>query len=226
MSRLVQALRAIARHEVGLRSYCELGVVSSVFDSDDADDAQSVSVQLKDSGLTLPRVPVATGLTGVGALPRVGDVVLVLFPRGDLGSAVVTSQIYSDKRRPPTFKRDEAALVWPGDADDVDADAIRISVQAGSKRSVTVSLGGDKDASLSISDGEILLQAGGVRIKLAHGSSSDGTVEVSAGGSELRIAQDGDVSVEAAGTLKLKGQKVTIEGDTQVTINGQTVEIN
>ena len=35
-----------------------------------------------------------------------------------------------------------------------------------------------------------------------------------------------DVSIEAAGTLKLKASSIKIEGDSSVTINGQTVGIN
>jgi phage baseplate assembly protein gpV len=227
VSRVASAIQAIARHEIARRPFCELGTVTSVFDADDGDDAQSVSLQLKDSGLPLPRVPVATGLTGAGALPRVGDVVLVLFPRGDLASAVVTGQVYSDKRRPPSFTRDEAALVWPGDSDDPDKKAVRVSVKAdGSARELSVTLKGDLDARLTVSDGTIELASGGVLVRLHHGSDSDGTVEVTAGGSQLTLKQDGDVTVESAATLTLKGQKVVIDGQTQVTVNGQTVEIN
>jgi hypothetical protein len=40
------------------------------------------------------------------------------------------------------------------------------------------------------------------------------------------MAQDGDVSIESAGNLTLKGKKVAISGDNEVTINGQKVEIN
>ena len=83
MSRVAHLLQAIARHEIAARPACELAVVTSVFDTtDDGDDGQSVSLKLKDSGLPIPRVPVASALTGAAALPRVGDVVVVLFPRG------------------------------------------------------------------------------------------------------------------------------------------------
>jgi phage baseplate assembly protein gpV len=227
VSRVAQALQAIARHEIDRRPFCELAVVTSVFDSDDGDDAQSVSVKLKDSGLAVPRVPVASALTGAAALPRVDDVVLVLFPRGDLASAIVMAQVYSDQRRPPQFKKDEAALVWPGDADDVDGKAVQISLKAdGSTRQLDVKLGGDLDAQLTVTDGEVTMKAGGVTVRLHHSSDSDGTVEITGGQSQITLAQDGDVTVQAAGTLNLKGKEVAISGDTKVTVNGQTVEIN
>lgn len=227
MSRLAHVIQAFARHEVERRTYCELAVVTSVFDGDDGQDAHCVSVKLKDSDLPLPKLPLASGLTGAAALPREGDVVVVVFPRGDLSSGVVLSQVYADERRPPPFTRDEAALVWPGDSDDPEAKAVELRIRAdGSKREVKIVLGGDKDAQVSLTDGVLELKSGGVQLKLSHTSSSDGALELTAGGTRIRLDQDGDLTVEAAQTLTLKGAKVAIEGDSQVTINGQTVEIN
>jgi phage baseplate assembly protein gpV len=228
VSRVVAALQAIARHELERRTFCELAVVTSVFDAkNDGDDGQSVSLTLKDTGVPITRVPVATGLTGVGALPRVGDVVLVLFPRGDLASAIVAGQVYSDARRPPDFERDEARLVWPADADDPDKDAVSVSVKGGgAARGLTIELGGDLDAKVAVTDGAIELTSGGVKVRIAHSSGSDGTVEVAAGGTRLLLQQDGDLTAESQGTLTLKAPQIVIEGDTSVKVNGQTVEIN
>jgi hypothetical protein len=117
--------------------------------------------------------------------------------------------------------------VWPGDVEDPEKEAVDIRVFSdGSKRSFTVALGGDKDALMSVSDGSIDLTAGGVQLKISHSSDSDGTVDVTAGGTKISVAQDGDLSIEAAGTLKLKAPTIKIEGDTEVKINGQTVDIN
>ncbi|MBV7335207.1 hypothetical protein KFU94_44600 [Chloroflexi bacterium TSY] len=148
-------------------------------------------------------------------------------PRGDLSSAIALGQVYSDERRPPVFTRDEAALIWPGDAEDPEQEAVDLRLFAdGSERSFTVSLGGDKDASLSISDGKVELNAGRVQVQLDHTSDSDGVVNVAAGGTKISLAQDGDLTIEAAGTLNLKATSIKIEGDTEVKINGQTVDIN
>ncbi|MEX2262652.1 MAG: hypothetical protein WD696_11915 [Bryobacteraceae bacterium] len=227
MSRVVEAIQAIARHEADQRPWCELAVVTSNFDDGDGPDSHSVNVTLKDSGVSVPRIPVASFATGAAALPRQGDVVVVAIPRGDLASAVVIGQVYSDQRRPPTFTRDEVALVWPGDADDPEAGAVDFRIRAdGSSRSLTIALGGDKDAKLTVSDGTIQLLAGGVEIKLNHSSSSDGKISIAGGGSKIELAQNGDITIQAAGTLKLKGSSIKIEGDSSVTINGQTVGIN
>lgn len=227
MSRVVDAIQAIARQEAGRRPYVELGVVTSNFDSDDGDDAHSVSVKLKDSGLAISKIPLASTVSGNAALPRQGDVVLVLMPRGDLSSAIAVAQVYSDERRPPRFTRDEAVLVWPGDSDDPENKAVDIRVFSnGSERSVTVTLGGDKDAALKVENGSISFTAGGVQMTLGHSSGSDGKVEISAGGTKIELAQDGDLKVESAGSLILKATSIKIEGDTEVKINGQTVGIN
>ena len=227
MSRLVDMVAAIARHETLRRPVCELAVVTSNFDDADGPDSHTVSVEFKDTGLALPRVPVMSGLTGAAALPRQGDLVLVLLPRGDLTSAVVIGPVYSDQRRPPAHSRDEVALVWPGDAGDPEAEAVNLRVLAdGSKRAVTIALGGDKDAMLSIEDGAISLTAGGATVKLSHSSGSDGVVELAAGGTRIELKQDGDLTVESATKLVLKATNVEIEGQAQVKVNGQIVEIN
>ncbi len=227
MSRLVDMVAAIARHETQRRPVCELAVVTSNFDHADGPDSHTVSVEFKDTGLALPRVPVMSGLTGAAALPRQGDLVLVLLPRGDLTSAVVVGPVYSDQRRPPGHSRDEVALVWPGDSEDPDAEAVDLRVLAdGAKRAVTVALGGDKDAMLSIEDGAISLSAGGATAKLSHSSGSDGVVELAAGGTRIELKQDGDLSIESATKLVLKATNIEIEGQAQVKVNGQIVEIN
>lgn len=226
MSRVIDALQAIARHEIDRRPLCELAIVTSVFDGD-GPDAQSVSVTLKDTGLAIPRVPVVGPLSGEVALPRVNDMVLVLFPRGDLSSALVTGLVYSDNRRPFAATRDEVGLEWPSGTDDPDAKTVRVTTAGGdAPRKFSITLAGDIDAMLTLTDGTLEFVAGKVKLRMSHGSDSDGAVEIAAGKTTVRMAQDGDVSIESAGNLTLKGKKVAISGDNEVTINGQKVEIN
>jgi phage baseplate assembly protein gpV len=226
VSRVIDALQAIARHEIDRRPLCELAIVTSVFDGDGA-DAQSVSLTLKDTGLAIPRVPVVGPLSGEVALPRVGDMVLVLFPRGDLSSALVTGLVYSDNRRPFSATRDEVGLEWPSGTDDPDAKTVRITTAGGdAARKFSITFAGDIDAMLTLTDGTLEFVAGKVKLKMSHSSDSDGAVEISAGETKVSMAQDGDVSIESAGNLTLKGKKVAISVDNEVTINGQKVEIN
>jgi len=227
VTRLVNSLQAVARYEIERRTYCELAVVTSVFDGDDGDDAQTVSIRMRDSGEVITRVPVAMPLTGLAALPREGDVVLVAFVHGEPSSPVVVGQVYSDARRPPQFKKDEAVLQWPGDTDDPDAGAVMMVVKSdGSDREMRIALGGSKDALVRVADGSVELTSGGVSLALTHSSSSDGTAVLSAGGTKLELAQDGALEITSATDVKIKATKIELNADVSLKINGQIVEIN
>lgn len=227
MSRIAHILQAMARHEVDRKPFIEFAVVTSVFDDESGPDAHTINVKLKDSGLPITKIPVATLVSGAAHLPRVGDVVVLAFPRGDLGSAVMVAQVYSDERRPPPLTRDEIGLSWPGDSDDPETKAVSLRIRAdGSDRELAVTLGGDKDAALRVADGLIELRSGGATIEISHSSSSDAAIELSAGGTRVRLDQDGDLTLESSANVTIKGRQVAIEGETQVSINGQIVEIN
>lgn len=222
MSGIGAALSALARDAAGRSASLELGIVTAQFDT--GDDALSVSVQLKDAGLTLPKLPVLGWASGVAALPRIGDVVLVAFPRGDLASGIVIGTVHSDHRAAPAFKADEVALVWPGDADDAEKDAaqLRIDGSAGARK-ITLKLGGDSEAALVIAEGKATLSAGDLTFTLDAGA---GEAKLEGGGTSIALKKDGDVVIEAAGKLTLKGAQVEIAGDATVKVNGQMVEIN
>ncbi len=225
MSRLASALTAAARHEVERRSFVEYAVVTSVFDS--GDDAQSATVQLRDTGEVLPRVPVAVPVTGLAALPRVGDVVLVAFPGAQLASPIVIAQVYSAVRRPPEATADQVRLVWPGDSDDVEAEAIDIAIRAGGgEREVRIGLGGDDDAAVTLSSGHVEITSGGVAVRLGHGSASDGTVAVSAGGTTIELGQDGDLKITSATKVTISAPQIELDADVSVKLKGQTLELN
>jgi phage baseplate assembly protein gpV len=215
-------LRGLARDEGARRSFVELAVVTAQFDS--GDDAHTVSVRLKDSDLALPRLPVAGWASGVAALPRIDDVVLVVFPRGDLASGIVLATVHSDHRAPPKFKADEIALIWPGDADDHEAEAAQLRLD-GTKdaRRITLKLGGDTEASLVLDEGKATLSAGQLTLTLDAGSEE---ATLAAGGTRIALKQDGDLVIEAVGKLTLSASQVEIKGDASVKINGQTVELN
>lgn len=225
MSRLAAALTSAARYEVERRSFVEYAVVTSVFDS--GDDAQSATVRLRDTGEVLPRVPVAVPITGFAALPRVGDVVLVAFPGAQLASPVVIAQAYSDARRPPTATADQVRLVWPGDTDDAEGEAVDVVIQAGDGgRELRLGLGGDDDATITLSSGLVELTSGGVALRLGHGSASDGTVEIEAGGTSIQIGQDGDLAIASATKISLSAPQIELDADVSIKLQGQTLELN
>jgi phage baseplate assembly protein gpV len=222
VSRVAEIIGAFARHEAERRSFCELAVVTSVFDDAAGADSHTVSVTLKDTGLALDHLPVASWATGLGCLPRVGDVVLVMFPRGALASGIVVAQVYSDTRRPPAFRRDEIALLWPAGRED----RVTLRLDGGEEPSALLQVAGEGEVALSLKQGELRIAAAGVAIRLSYGGGNDGVVALEAGGTKVELKQDGDLSITAAGRLSLKGAEIRMEADGPVRINGATLDLN
>lgn len=222
MSRVAEIIGAFARHEAERRTFCELAIVTSVFDHAAGADSHTVSVNLKDTGLALDRLPVATGATGLACLPRVGDVVLVLFPRGSLASGIVAGQVYSDQRRPPAFKRDEIALLWPEGAED----RVALRLDGGEEPAALLQVAGAGEVAISLKQGELRITAAGVGVTLSYGGGGDGVAVLEAGGTRVELKQDGDLGITAAGRLTLKAAEIRIEADGPVRINGATLDLN
>ncbi len=229
MSRLATTIQAIARHEAQRRPACELGVVVARFDNDGGgqEDAQTVNVRLRDTGLVVPNLPVAVAVGGVAGLPRPDDLVLVVFPGGDLTAGIVVGVVYSEVRRPPAFQPDDLVLVWPGDAEDPDADAVQVRVGKDDEgRHVDIKLLGDKKAELHVSEGQISLSAAEASVVIAHSSDSDASITLKAGDASVRIKQDGDVEIKTSGKLVIDADSLEFKGRSSIKVNGQTVEIN
>lgn len=222
MSRVAEVLSAFARHEAERRTFCELAVVTSVFDDSAGADSHTASVKLKDSGLALEHLPVAAWASGLGCLPLVGDVVLVLFARGALASGIVVATVYSDARRPPVFGKDEIALVWPGGGED----RVALRLDGGDEPSALLQVSSADDVAITMKKGEVRIAASGVAVRLSYGGGSDGVVALEAGGTKVELKQDGDLSISAAGRLNLKGAEIRMEADGPVRINGATLELN
>ncbi len=224
--RAVQAIRQIARHEVEQHVGAALGVVQSVQGSN-GEKAYSCSVQLRDSGLVLPKVPIATGMIGAAGLPREKDLVVVVFMGGDLHAPVVVGRLYSEKVAPPKNGPGELVLNLPGDETDAQkALVLRIETPGDGTRSLKLTLDGQVKVEMEINDQGVNIKAQDASLKLSQTSASDGVAEMKVGGSKITIEQSGDVTIEASGKLLLKGSKVEVSGDASVKIAGTTVDLN
>lgn len=213
-SGLIDAVARIARHEVAARAVAAIGVVTDAFT--DADHA--VTVELRDTKLVLPRVPVAVGLLGFAAIPSVGDLVLVLFCEGDRNAPVVVGRLYHPDLDPPEHAKDRAVLALPAG---VDEPAVRLSVEAATPK-ITLDLPGD--VHMEIGDGVVHLDVGPLHTRLD--ASGGGRVEVAAGGSSITLKQDGDITIKAVGNLTLEGTEVKVKGTAKVSVKGAVVELN
>jgi uncharacterized protein involved in type VI secretion and phage assembly len=192
VSTLIDTLREIVRQEMDARRQPELGLVLEVFPGDGGEGNHQADVRLRQSGLTLRRVPVAVARPGVSLLPRVGDPAIVVFLGGDLAQPVVIGSIYSSDEQPPEAGPLEAVYL-PSDAEE--SGVRRVHLQTPSGGTVTLD-----DETLSV-------VLGGTEMVIAQ----DGDVTIRAAGS-ISLAADGDVSIEAGGSVSVTArQDVKIE---------------
>ena len=232
MSTIVDTIQQIVRHEMqGLR-ITELGLVDAVYphSSGSDDENYGCDVRLKNSGLLLKGVPVATGHIGTAAIPNKGDLVLLAFDRGDVNQAMIIGRMYSDADRPPLNKPDEVIFRLPlAAADDKTVmAAIRNHQDASPPREMVVEM--PPKIAVRLTDTTVHAAAGKTEMTLDQPGSSGGTVTVLAGQTKITMNQDGDIVVEAAGAMTLKanrdlsleGQNISIKGQLQVSIEAQT----
>lgn len=227
MHRAVQTIRQIARHEVEQRWSSALAVVKSVHGNDGSDVRYACTVELRDTGIVLPKVPVATGMIGSASLPREKDLVMVVFAGGDLHEPVVMGRLYSNDVAPPKNGPGEMVVCLPGDEEDTTKRLeFRVATPGDGTRDLTLTLDGTVKISVEIRDDAVNIVAGDCSIKLTQSSSSDGQAEIKVGDSKITLTQSGDVSIQASGKLLLKGSQVEIDGDTSVKVAGSTIDLN
>jgi len=220
VSDLVEAIRAVIRHELARGRFPEVGEVTEVFAREEGsgDGNHQVNVRLLESGIEVQRAAVAVSRPGLAALPAVGDLVIVAFLGGDLNAPVVLGTVYDAERHPPVsgpgelvyeppeseesgVRRLHAAL--PGALISVDDEAV--TVEAGGTTLVL-----EKDGNVQINAaGDLILEAGGkVEIK----SGADTTVEAQA---SLSLKGSAGAQMESPAQAKVKGSILGLAGTTQ-----------
>lgn len=226
MQRLVRTMQNVARHELAQHASVSLGVVKTLHGSN-GEKRYACTVELRESGLVLPKVPIATQLIGAAALPREEDLVVVLFVDGDMHAPVIIGRLYNEVVEPPTNAPGDFALVLPGDEASTDKRLeMLIKTPGDGTRNILLTLDGSVKVELQIDDTGLRLQAQDTVLTLKQSSGSDGKAELKVGDSKITVEQGGDISLEATGTLKLKANKIEISGDASVKIAGQTIDLN
>jgi phage baseplate assembly protein gpV len=215
---LFDSIARIARHEASARPLASVGRVTGVFPNDGSAPDHAVSVQLRDSGIVLNRVPVAVGAMGFAAIPAVGDLVVVVLLEGDYHAPVVVGRLYHPDQDPPRHREGQLVLRLPSGAEAPDLECeiagdppgVKLTLPGG----VRVELVGEK---ITLAVGEITV---------ALDAAGGGRMELAAGGSTITLKKDGDVAVRSSGKLTLEGAEVEITGQSKVKITGATVEVN
>lgn len=223
MTTIVNTLQQIIRHELRTMRIAELGLVEAVYShsSDSDNDNYGCDVRLKNSGLLLKRVPVATGHIGTATIPNVGDLVLLTFDKGDVNQPIIIGRLYNDEDRPPINTSDEVIFRLPlAQADDQTLMAAIRNTGSGSEpREIIVEM--PPQITVRISDGAVRATAGDTEMLLDQPYSSGGTVTVVTGRTKITMNQDGDVEVEAAGSMSIKANgDMSLEGN-NVKIKGR-----
>lgn len=204
---LYETVQRIVQDELGRSRTAEIGIVQEQHPhaSDGDSDNYACTVNLRDSGLVLRRVPVATDQIGAVRIPAVGEMVLVQFIGGDLNAPVITGRLYNDEDRPPVNDEGQAILHLPlGASDD---DAVHIELHSGDTRSLTIKLG--STLTVQAQDDDPVIQLAVDEDKAVVTIDRDGAVTITSKGS-LKL-EGADISIEAkSGDLTLKGTKVNI----------------
>ena len=223
MHRMIQTIQQIARHEVAQHAAPCLAVVQEVHTTG---PDYACTVQLRDSGVVLPKVPIAVQFIGFASIPREHDLVLVAFAGGDLHAPVVIGRLYNEEVAPPENAPGELVSILPGD-ETVETKRIELRVATDGNRSLTLSLAGDSvSIELTVDDGGIHFKTQDVSLELTQSGASDGKAELKVGDAKVTLEQAGDISVETKGKLSLKATDVEIKADASVRITGSTVELN
>ncbi len=216
MTDIVTTFRAVVREELFRSQLPELGVVTAVWpmSSEGGDDNHQVDVRLRQSGVDLQRVPVCTARIGISCLPRIDDLVLVVFEAGDLNAPVVVGSLYDELHQPPVAEA--AELVYrPAEAEDASLRRIHIELPSGLQ--------------ITVADDRVSIEAGGTRLSIAQ----DGDVELHAAGN-LTLSADGDVTIDAGGAIEASaateatwkaGTQAALEGGAEAKVKGPTIGV-
>lgn len=215
----------------------ELGEVQKVFEhtSDDDNSNFEANVELRDTEKTRREVPIATGpFLGAVAVPEPGDTVLVDFLDGAGESPVVVGTIHNIKDRAPLgqagiYRLRKGSLYYEMHPD---GDWTRMAKKPGDKDSPSAYVEVDD----SVDSGPVVESAAGSGAATIDDTPTDGTVvTVEAGGGSVQIDDtgskttvniegdslninvvDGDITIEASGTINLggtSGDPVARQGD-------------
>jgi phage baseplate assembly protein gpV len=217
-SLLFDSVSRIARHEASARPVAAAGIVTSIYPNDGATPDHAVTVKLRDSGLILPRVPVAVGAMGFASIPAVDDLVIVTFLEGDYHAPVVVGRLFHPEQEAPEHSNGQIVLRLPSGAAQPDLNCEINSEPV----SLLLTLPGD--VKMELQKDLIALTVGKIEVTLEAGGG--GRLTAAAGGSSVTLKQDGDVSLKTSGKLKLEGSEVEIAGQAKVKITGAMVEIN
>lgn len=204
---LLEIIQRIVREELGVLRMTELAVVQEAHPhaSDSDQDNYACTVALRDSGLVLKQVPLATPRAGMTSVPAPGDLVLVQFIGGSIDAPVITGSVYHHDDRPPVNA--EGQVVWHLPLGAGDDDAVHLELSSAATRELKLALGAGLKLTLRDDDPAVKL-------------------DVDGGKATVTIDRDGAIHLESTGSIEIKAQEITVEAQGGLTLKGATVNIN
>jgi uncharacterized protein involved in type VI secretion and phage assembly len=204
---LYETIRRIVQDELAQIRTAELAVVKEQHphESESDNDNYACSVELRNSGLALKQVPVATSQIGAAGIPSVGDLVMVQFIGGNLNAPVITGRLYNDQDRPPVNAGGQIVMHLPLGAGD--GDAVHLQVDSGDVRAVQLKVGSGLSLQLQDDDPAV-------------------AIEVDGGKAKLTIGKDGAITVESQGDISVKGNQIAIEAQGELNLKGAVINLN
>lgn len=208
MSDLYDTITRIVRQELQSQRAAEIAVVQEIHPhaSDGSTDNQSCTVVLRDSRIVLKRVPVASSRLGVAAIPDIGDVVLLQFVGGDINAPVIVGSLYNENSRPPVNEEGQFVLHLPQGSGA--GSGVHLVADSANGTSVKLNLG--SAVALTLQDDDPVV-----------------SLEVDGGGATLLIERDGSITIESQTNIVMKGGgNVDIEAAGQLNLKGATINLN
>jgi uncharacterized protein involved in type VI secretion and phage assembly len=212
---MVEVIRKIVEAEVRKIHVAELGVVTSIFphSSDSDKDNYECNVKLKNTGLELQRVPVATQHIGLAHIPKVDEMVLVTFLNGDINAPILIGRMYTAEDRPPANDGEEIIYIPPY-SENADLRRVHMELPSG--------------IILSVTDDVLSVEAGKTTLKI----NRDGDVELESN-AKINVTASGDMSfsadkitMESKNDIVIKaGAKATLESKSPMSLKGAEVKI-
>jgi uncharacterized protein involved in type VI secretion and phage assembly len=190
---IVETIRGIAQVEMNKLHLPTLGIVTSIFPHASASDKDNYecNVRLKNTDVELRKVPFATQFIGLAGIPRVGDLVILIFVNGDINAPIAVGRLYNDEDRPPINNAEEIVYVAPYD-ENSNARRIYLEFPTG--------------IILKITDDQINIKAGDTKVSIAR----DGDVVIESK-TNVSVVAEGDANLKAKGNLTITGDTVKIE---------------
>lgn len=227
-SNIVEVIRNIAQMEIKKIHTTELGIVTSVFPhaSDSDKDNYECNIRLKDKGVELRKVPVATQQIGFVNILHTGDLVLVSFIGGNINSPIIVGRLYNETDRPPTSEQEEI-VYKPPYTKDTSLRRLNIVLPEGTVNVefhddlISVIVG--KSSITATDTGEIQIKSEGVQQKISIIADGDVSIEAQ----NISIKSRMEIKIESGTGMAIKSDALAnIESTGPMTLKGAIININ